>query len=151
MGQMRPLRSALAPADLSFASTAHPQAASHPASLKILHILRAPLGGLFRHVIDLVQGQARRGHQVGLFIDSTTGGARAETILEELSPCLALGFERVAIPRQLNPRDVYALHRVSPGPAPDRSHGGTGRRVARARRAGSLGSPGVKRLAGTSS
>src|ERR1700684_569713 len=111
MGQMRPLRSALAPADVSF--TTQPQGAPSPASLKILHILRAPLGGLFRHVIDLVQGQAKRGHQVGLFIDSTTGGARAETILEELSPCLALGFERTAIPRELNPRDVYALHRVS--------------------------------------
>src|SRR5271156_6652217 len=113
MGHMRPLRSALAPAEVSFATTAHPQAASSPASLKILHILRAPLGGLFRHVIYLVQGQARRGHRVGLFIDSTTGGSRAETLLDELAPCLALGLERVAIPRQLNPRDVYALHRVS--------------------------------------
>lgn len=61
MGQMRPLRSALAAADVSFATTTNPQAASHPASLKILHILRAPLGGLFRHVIDLVQGQSRAG------------------------------------------------------------------------------------------
>src|ERR1700731_1798838 len=113
MGQTRPLRSTLAPADLSFASTTYPQGASSPASLKILHILRAPLGGLFRHVIDLVQGQARRGHQVGLFIDSTTGGTRAETILAELAPCLELGFERAAIPRELNPRDIYALHRVS--------------------------------------
>src|ERR1700693_4294360 len=113
MGQMRPLRSALAPADVSFATTMQPQGASSPASLKILHILRAPLGGLFRHVIDPVQGQARRGHQVGLFIDSTTGGTRAETILAELAPCLALGFERAAIPRELNPRDIYALHRVS--------------------------------------
>jgi glycosyltransferase involved in cell wall biosynthesis len=111
MGQMRPLRSALAPAAVSFAPTT--PATSSPASLKILHILRAPLGGLFRHVIDLVQGQAQRGHQVGLFIDSTTGGTRAEAILAELTPCLALGFERVAIPRELNPRDVYALHRVS--------------------------------------
>jgi glycosyltransferase involved in cell wall biosynthesis len=78
-----------------------------------MHILRAPLGGLFRHVIDLVQGQAQRGHRVGLFLDSTTGGARAENILAELSPCLALGFERVAIPRELSPRDAYALYRVS--------------------------------------
>ena len=78
MGQMRPLRSALASADVSFATTTHPQGASSPASLKILHILRAPLGGLFRHVIDLVQGQAQRGQRVGLFLDSTTGGARAE-------------------------------------------------------------------------
>jgi glycosyltransferase involved in cell wall biosynthesis len=113
MGQMRPLRSAPAPAAASFAATTYAQAESSPASLKILHILRAPLGGLFRHVIDLVQGQAQRGHQVGLFIDSTTGGTRAETILAELEPCLALGYERVAIPRELNPRDVYALHRVS--------------------------------------
>ena len=113
MGQMRPLPSALAPADASFATTTHPQAASSPPSLKILHILRAPLGGLFRHVIDLVQGQAQRGHQVGLFIDSTTGGARAETILAELAPCLALGFERAAIPRELNLRDIYALRRVA--------------------------------------
>src|SRR5580658_10699778 len=105
MGQMRPLRSALAPADVSSAMTTHPQAASHPASLKILHILRAPLGGLFRHVVDLVQGQAARGHRVGLILDSTTGGARAEAVLQELTPCLALGYERVAIPRELGLRD----------------------------------------------
>jgi len=113
MGQMRPLRSAPVPAAAPFAATSCAQAESSAASLKILHILRAPLGGLFRHVIDLVQGQAQRGHQVGLFIDSTTGGTRAETILAELEPCLALGYERVAIPRELNPRDVYALHRVA--------------------------------------
>src|SRR4029077_2912316 len=113
MGQMRPLRSAPVSAAASFAATTYVQPESSPASLKILHILRAPLGGLFRHVIDLVQGQAQRGHQVGLFIDSTTGGTRAETILAELEPCLALGYERVAIPRELNPRDVYALHRVA--------------------------------------
>jgi len=28
--------------------------------LNILHVLRAPLGGLFRHVVDLVQDQAAR-------------------------------------------------------------------------------------------
>jgi glycosyltransferase involved in cell wall biosynthesis len=126
MGQMRPLRSAPVPAAASFAAPPYGQAESGPASLKILHILRAPLGGLFRHVIDLVQGQAQRGHQVGLFIDSTTGGTRAETILAELEPCLALGYERVAIPRELNPRDVYALHRVSRRVAalkPDVLHG----------------------------
>jgi glycosyltransferase involved in cell wall biosynthesis len=113
MGDMRPVRSALAPTAASLATMPRRQAAAGPASLKIMHILRAPLGGLFRHVIDLVQGQAQRGHRVGLFLDSTTGGARAENILAELSPCLALGFERVAIPRELSPRDAYALHRVS--------------------------------------
>jgi hypothetical protein len=80
LGQMRPLRAAPA-ADAPFVSPTDARPSAIPSSLKILHILRAPLGGLFRHVIDLVQGQAQRGHQVGLFIDSTTGGARAETIL----------------------------------------------------------------------
>src|SRR4029077_8629919 len=113
MGQMRPLRSAPVPAAASFAATTYAQAESSPASLKILHILRAPLGGLFRHVIDLVQGQAQRGHQVGLFIDSTTCVRRAGAILAELEPCLVLGYERVAIPRELHPRDVYARQRVA--------------------------------------
>jgi glycosyltransferase involved in cell wall biosynthesis len=126
-GDIRPARSALATAAaVSFTPTAPEQTAASPSSLKILHILRAPLGGLFRHVIDLVQGQAERGHRVGLFLDSSTGGARAEAILAELTPSLALGFERVAIPRELNPRDLYALTRVSrriAALAPDVLHG----------------------------
>src|SRR5271170_818168 len=84
------------------------QAAFAP-SLKILHVLRAPLGGLFRHVTDLVRGQAARGHRVGLIVDSTTGGPRAEAVLRELSPSLALGYQRIAIPRELSPRDFSAL------------------------------------------
>jgi glycosyltransferase involved in cell wall biosynthesis len=87
-------------------------AASSSTSLKILHVLRAPLGGLFRHVVDLVQGQAARGHRVGLILDSTTGGARAEAVLQDLTPYLALGYERVAIPRELSLRDLPALRRV---------------------------------------
>ncbi len=56
-----------------------------PKPLNILHILRAPLGGLFRHVVDLVEGQAALGHRVGLIVDSTTGGARAEAALAALA------------------------------------------------------------------
>ena len=62
-------------------SSAANATASSPTNLKIVHVLRAPLGGLFRHVIDLVQGQAARGHHVGLILDSMTGGARAEAML----------------------------------------------------------------------
>jgi glycosyltransferase involved in cell wall biosynthesis len=112
MGVMRPISSLLGPAATSDSAMSYTRAAASPASLKILHVLRAPLGGLFRHVIDLVQGQAARGHRVGLVLDSTTGGTRAEAVLRELTPSLALGFERVAIPRELSPRDAYALHRV---------------------------------------
>ena len=82
-------------------------------SLNILHILRAPLGGLFRHVVDLVAGQAERGHRVGMIVNSTTGGARADAALADLEPHLALGLQRVAISRELSPSDVGALRFVS--------------------------------------
>lgn len=94
--------------------------------LKILHVLRAPLGGLFRHVIDVATGQAARGHQVGLIVDSTTGGARADAVLAELAPHLALGLHRVAIARELGQNDMSALRLVSRQiklAAPDVLHG----------------------------
>jgi glycosyltransferase involved in cell wall biosynthesis len=91
-----------------------------------LHIFRAPLGGLFRHVIDLVKGQSDRGHRVGLILDSTTGGTRADAVLTELAPYLALGFTRIAIPRHISPLDIGALRQVSRiinAVAPDVLHG----------------------------
>jgi hypothetical protein len=45
-------------------------------SLNILHVLRAPVGGLFRHVVDLARGQAACGHRIGLVADASTGGYR---------------------------------------------------------------------------
>jgi glycosyltransferase involved in cell wall biosynthesis len=98
--------------DMESAARAMAQSAPAP-SLKILHILRAPLGGLFRHVLDVARGQAARGHRVGLIVDSTTGGARAEAALVALSADLALGLERVAIPRELNPADFAALRLIA--------------------------------------
>lgn len=95
-------------------------------SLKILHILRAPLGGLFRHVVDVAHGQAERGHRVGLIVDSTTGGPQADRALAELAPHLALGLQRVAINRELGPSDIGALRFVArhiERAAPDVLHG----------------------------
>ncbi len=91
-----------------------------------MHLLRAPLGGLFRHVVDVARGQIERGHRVGLVVDSTTGGARADAVLAELAPRLALGVQRVPIARELNPRDIFALWRISRrigALAPDVLHG----------------------------
>lgn len=34
--------------------------------LNILHVFRAPVGGLFRHVLDLTHEQIARGHRVGI-------------------------------------------------------------------------------------
>jgi glycosyltransferase involved in cell wall biosynthesis len=89
------------------------QAGFAPTGLKILHVLRAPVGGLFRHVVDVTRGQIERGHRVGLIVDSTTGGTRAEAIFAELAPRLALGVERVPIAREFNPRDIPTLSRIA--------------------------------------
>lgn len=76
--------------------------------LRILHVFRAPLGGLFRNVIDLTRGQLARGHDVGIFCDSTTGGVRADSVLKELQPKLALGVTRVPMSRYPNMTDLKA-------------------------------------------
>ena len=96
------------------------------ASLNILHILRAPVGGLFRHVLDIARGQAERGHRVGLVADTLTGGPRADAALAELAPKLAFGVRRLAISRQLDYSDFRALRAISPwiaDAAPDVIHG----------------------------
>jgi glycosyltransferase involved in cell wall biosynthesis len=82
-------------------------------SLKVLHVLRAPVGGLFRHVVDLAIGQVARGHQVGLIVDELTGGEPAETILSTLTPTLALGLTRVPMSRPIAWGDVGVWRHVS--------------------------------------
>ena len=74
--------------------------------LRILHAVRAPVGGIFRHVLDLANGQADRGHHVGIIADSLTGGERAETALASIAPRLKLGVHRLAIRREPFPTDV---------------------------------------------
>jgi glycosyltransferase involved in cell wall biosynthesis len=81
--------------------------------LKILHIMRSPVGGLFRHVVDLTKGQVARGHAVGIVADSTTGAERAEAVLSELSKDLALGLTRLPMSRQLGPADWSASREVA--------------------------------------
>jgi glycosyltransferase involved in cell wall biosynthesis len=74
--------------------------------LRILHAVRAPVGGIFRHILDLANGQADRGHQVGIIADSLTGGERAEAALKEIAPRLKLGVHRLAIRREPWPTDA---------------------------------------------
>jgi glycosyltransferase involved in cell wall biosynthesis len=79
--------------------------------LRILHAVRAPVGGIFRHILDLANGQADRGHHVGLIADSLTGGERAEAALAELAPRLKLGVHRLPIHREPHPMDTVVLGR----------------------------------------
>jgi len=73
--------------------------------LNILHVFRAPVGGLFRHVIDLARAQAERGHRVGLIADSTTGGERAAAVFASVEPLMVHGITRIPMTRQVGPAD----------------------------------------------
>ena len=79
--------------------------------LRVLHAVRAPVGGIFRHILDLANGQVDRGHHVGIIADSLTGGERAEAALAEIAPRLQLGVHRLAIRRQPSPTDAMAWAR----------------------------------------
>jgi len=80
-----------------------------PAKLRILHCLRAPVGGLFRHVVDLANAQVAAGCAVGIIADELTGGEAAVAKLAELAPRLALGVTRVRMPRGIGFNDYTAL------------------------------------------
>jgi glycosyltransferase involved in cell wall biosynthesis len=88
---------------------AQPVARNGSGKLRILHVFRAPVGGLFRHVEDLTRAQIERGHEVGIFCDSTTGGPRGEGILASLKPLLALGLTRCPMHRNPHPSDLAAI------------------------------------------
>jgi glycosyltransferase involved in cell wall biosynthesis len=80
--------------------------------MRIVHCFRSPVGGLFRHVRDLVEAQARNGHRVGIICDSTTGGAYEEGLFATLEPSLALGLTRTPMRRQIAPSDMAATWRM---------------------------------------
>ncbi|MFV0297854.1 MAG: glycosyltransferase family 4 protein [Hyphomicrobiaceae bacterium] len=75
---------------------------------RILHCLRAPVGGLFRHVRDLAREQARLGHVVGLICDSGIEDTLTEERLAALAPDLALGLARIRMPRDVGGADISA-------------------------------------------
>lgn len=88
------------------------QCAEPDKPLHIMHVLRAPLGGLFRHVLDLCREQVRRGHRVGLIADSLTGGEHADRTLAALEPRLQLGLRRLPMRRNPHPSDIGTLFEI---------------------------------------
>jgi len=79
--------------------------------LRILHAVRAPVGGIIRHILDLAEGQAERGHEVGILADSLTGGERADAVLKDIAPRMKLGIYRLAIRREPHPADPITAMR----------------------------------------
>jgi len=82
------------------------------APLRILHVLRAPVGGLFRHVCDLAIEQSARGHAVGVIADKTTGGEHAERAIAALGQKLSLGVSRIPMSRHAGLSDLAAVRYV---------------------------------------
>jgi glycosyltransferase involved in cell wall biosynthesis len=91
-----------------------------------VHCFRSPVGGIFRHVRDLVDAQAAAGHEVGIVCDSSTGGAYEEQLFEGVKTKLSLGLHRVAMQRHIGPGDIVAAWRtftIIKGLRPDILHG----------------------------
>lgn len=82
------------------------------APLRILHVMRAPVGGLFRHVLDLAGAQADRGHSVGIVADRNAADALTMQRLSAIAPKLRLGLALVPMRREPGLGDVAALRSV---------------------------------------
>jgi glycosyltransferase involved in cell wall biosynthesis len=94
--------------------------------LRIVHVFRAPLGGLFRHVVDLAAEQRARGHDVGMFFDSDARCPRVEAALARIPGGLTLGVTACPIRRNPGFNDLVAMTRFSAylrRVAPDIVHG----------------------------
>ncbi len=69
-------------------------------TFSILHCLRAPVGGLFRHVLDLASAQAKAGHKVGMVADANAADDLTSMHLKNIEPHLALGLHLVPMSRK---------------------------------------------------
>ena len=104
--------------------------------LRIVHCFRSPVGGIFRHVRDLVDAQIAAGHEVGILCDNETGGAFEENMFATLEPRLSLGLHRIPMKRAIGAADGMALVRAfrtlrSVHPDVLHSHGAKGGAYAR--------------------
>jgi len=81
-------------------------------SARIIHCIRTPIGGSFRHVCDLMHGQAALGHEVGLICATGMGGEMTERALAGIDEIATLGVHRIAMSRQIGISDFTAWLRI---------------------------------------
>ncbi|MEZ5873700.1 MAG: glycosyltransferase family 4 protein [Hyphomicrobiales bacterium] len=81
-------------------------------NFRILHCLRAPVGGLFRHVHDLAIGQAELGAEVGVVCDSRTGGSEIDVALSRLEDSCSLGVTRLPMTRRPGLNDWHTYRKI---------------------------------------
>ncbi len=75
--------------------------------------MRAPVGGLFRHVHDLALGEASYGAEVGVVCDSRTGGSEIAVQIGRLEDNCALGLTRIPMARQLGFGDWRTVAKIT--------------------------------------
>ncbi len=75
--------------------------------------MRAPVGGLFRHVADLTRALHGMGHSVGLVVDTLANDAQTEQRLTALLPFAKLGVHRFPMPRLFGRGDLTTPFAVS--------------------------------------
>ena len=95
-------------------------------ALRIIHCFRSPVGGIFRHVRDLVEEHRAAGHEVGVICDSSTGGAHEDRLFDGIRPLLSLGLVRIPIRRAIVPSDlavIFNSYRHIKSLQPDILHG----------------------------
>src|ERR1700722_54718 len=74
--------------------------------LRIVHVVRAPIGGIFRHILDLAGAQTAAGHAGGIICDSTSGGKWEDDLIAAVAPKLALGATRFPMRRSVSLTDL---------------------------------------------
>ncbi len=81
--------------------------------LSIIHVIRSPVGGVFRHVADLSRVQVAAGHTVGLICDAAASDPLQEERIAALAAALPLGVTRIPMARAISPGDGPAALRVA--------------------------------------
>jgi glycosyltransferase involved in cell wall biosynthesis len=78
-------------------------------NLRVLHCLRAPVGGLFRHVCDLAREQSNAGYDVAILCSDEPNDPATLKKLGELAEHCALGVKRISLGRLPGISDFRAL------------------------------------------
>ncbi len=105
--------------------------------LRIVHVFRAAMGGLYRHVRDLARGQAEAGHEVGVMCDATPVIPPEDLLFQ----WCRLGIHRLAMTRLPGAGDLVTVQRIARQLArlrPDIIHGHGAKGGLHARLAGRL-------------
>ena len=83
------------------------------ASLRVLHILRHPMGGLFRHVCDLIEGQQDAGVMTGVVCaEPPAGNSVSRAMLQRLECHCGLGLHVVPMGRLPGIGDIRVLEQI---------------------------------------